>query len=83
MGISIKHDEYERLIRQLADDRGMSLTEAVGFAVRNEIERGTKAAVREGFMERVRLVQAMVREAPILDERPYREILYDDNGLPR
>ena len=43
MGISIKHDEYERLIRQLAEDRGTSLTEAIGVAVRNEIDRGRKA----------------------------------------
>ena len=83
MGISIKHDEYERLIRQLAEDRGTSLTEAIGVAVRNEIDRGRKAAGDETFTERVRRLQALVREAPMLDPRTPDEIIgYDEYGLP-
>ena len=83
MGISIKHDEYERLIRQLAEDRGTSLTEAIGVAVRNEINRGRKAAGDETFTERVRRLQALVREAPMLDPRTPDEIIgYDEYGLP-
>lgn len=83
MGISIKHDEYERLIRQLADERGLSLTEAVGTAVRNELDRSTRSAARNSFMDRIRRAQAIVAAAPVLDPRPYRDILYDKDGLPR
>ena len=83
MGISIKHDEYERLIRQLATERGTSLTEAVGLAVRHELDRTPKPEIEESFMERVRRAQAIVAAAPILDPRPYKEILYDEDGLPR
>ena len=37
MGISIKHEEIERAIRRLASERGLSLTDAIGLAVRHEL----------------------------------------------
>ena len=54
MGISIKHDEYERLIRQLANERGMSLTAAVGMAVRNELGVANARRIKEALMEGIR-----------------------------
>lgn len=83
MGINLKHDEYERLIRQLAGHRGSSITDAIGIAVRHELEREGVIPAPESFRDRVRRVQAIVAAAPILDPRPYREILYDEHGLPQ
>ena len=82
MGISIKHDEYERLIRQLAEDRGTSLTEAIGVAVRNEIDRGSRVLPQETFMQRVRRLQAKVATYP-RDPRNDDDIIgYDEHGAP-
>ena len=83
MGINIKHEEYERLIRQLAGHRGSSITDAIGVAVRHELEREGVVPAPESFADRLRRVQSMTVDAPILDPRPYREILYDEDGLPK
>ncbi len=83
MGISIKHDEIERLIRELANRRGTSLTEAIGAAVRNELEREGVGGRQEDFIERVRRIQDRVRTYEI-DPRSADEIIgYDETGLPR
>lgn len=83
MGISIKHDEYERLIRQLATERGVSLTDAVGMAVRHELARMAPAAGKESLAERIRRAQAIYAASPILDDRTPDEIIgYDEYGVP-
>lgn len=83
VGISIKHDEYERLIRQLATERGMSLTEAVGMAVRHELDRGASTVPRDSLADRIRRAQAIIRAAPILDSRTPDEIIgYNEYGVP-
>ena len=83
MGINIKHDAYEQAIRELAASRGLSLTDAIGMAVCNELDRDRQKDRAADFMQRVREVQAAFAAAPILDPRPYREILYDEDGLPK
>lgn len=83
MGISIKHDEYERLIRQLATERGMSLTEAVGMAVRHELHRVSESAPKESYTDRVHRLHALIVTLPVLDDRTPDEIIgYDENGVP-
>lgn len=83
MGISIKHDGIERLIRELADKRGTSLTDAIGAAVRNELARDSDEQRGEDFRRRVREAQAIFAAAPVLDPRSPEEIIgYDDHGLP-
>ena len=52
MGINLKHDEYERLIRQLAGHRGSSITDAIGIAVRHELEREGVLPAPETFRDR-------------------------------
>lgn len=83
MGINIKHDAYEKAIRELASSRGLSLTDAIGLAVCNELRRDREAERKADFMARVREAQAIFAAAPVLDPRPYRDILYDDDGLPK
>jgi antitoxin VapB len=83
VGISIKHDEYERLIRQLATERGMSLTEAVGLAVRRELERDAETLRRERVMDGIRRAQAIYAASPVLDDRTPDEIIgYNEYGVP-
>ena len=83
MGINIKHDAYEQAIRELAASRGLSLTDAIGMAVRNELDRDRRKEQAAEFMQRVREVQAAFAAAPVLDPRTPDEILgYDEHGLP-
>lgn len=82
MGINIKHDAYEQAIRELAANRGLSLTDAIGMAVCNELGRDREAERKADFIQRVREVQAAVAAMPVLDPRPYREMLYGEDGLP-
>ena len=83
MGISIKHDAYERAIRELASDDNVSLTEAIGQAVLEKLERKRSVAPRESYMDRVRRAHAMIAHLPILDDRTPDEIIgYDEHGLP-
>jgi hypothetical protein len=83
MGINIKHAEVERDIRELARTRGTSLTDAIGLAVRAELERDAAARRTAEFDAIIRKAQALAREAEIIDPRPYREIIYDEDGLPK
>ncbi len=83
MGINIKHDEYERAIRELAASRGLSLTDAIGLAVYNELQRDREAERKADFLKCVREVQAAFAAIPIVDPRTPDEILgYDEFGLP-
>ncbi|MCU6454906.1 type II toxin-antitoxin system VapB family antitoxin [Sphingomonas sp. A2-49] len=83
MGISIKHDGVEEMIRRMARYRSSSLIDAIEIAMRRDFEREGIATIPEDYDERVRLAQAIVANAPVLDDRTPDEILgYDENGLP-
>jgi antitoxin VapB len=84
VGLSIKNDEAERLIRELAKARNTSITRAVTEAVRNELARDAKPRKDpEMIITAVRKIQAEVAKLPILDHRSADEILgYDEFGLP-
>lgn len=56
MGITIEHDAHERAIRQLAERRGLSLTDAIGLAVNRELARDIEQDRKDDFMRRVREV---------------------------
>jgi antitoxin VapB len=82
MALSIKSDEADRLVRELAAETGESLTEAVVIALQERLMR--KRAGRGPRMSvRLRRLQSDVARLPVLDPRTPDEILgYDDNGLP-
>jgi antitoxin VapB len=85
MGLSIKNEEVERLIRQLADRRGVSMTEALRQAVASEIARDESArkAEVEARLARIMAIVTEMQTLPVLDNRTADEILgYDVNGLP-
>ena len=84
MGLNIKNEEANRLIHELADSTGESLTTAVTIAVRERLERVQQ---REPGDVAKKLLQIGKRCAAHLKE-PFRtiehgELLYDEKGLPK
>ena len=84
MAVSIKNDETERLARELAKRTGVSITEAITTALREQLarEEGKRSArrVRDELLAIGRRCAAL----PDLDRRSPDEILgYDEIGLPR
>jgi antitoxin VapB len=84
MAVSIKNAETERLARELAKRTGVSITEAITRALREQLTRedGKRAAprVRDELLAIGRRCAAL----PDLDTRSAEEILgYDEIGLPR
>lgn len=84
MGLSIKNDETEQLVRELARRKGVGVTTAIRLAVRNELAK-TPPLKKDpaAILAAVRKIQDYVAKLPILDDRSADEILgYDENGLP-
>jgi antitoxin VapB len=85
MGLSIKNDETERLVRELARRKGVGVTTAIRLAVSNELASTPPLKKRdpEAIMAAIRGIQERVKKLPILDDRSADEILgYDELGLP-
>lgn len=84
MGLSIKNEETEQLIRELARRKGVGVTTAIRMAVRNELAKTPRLKKgSEAIMAAVVKIQAQVAKLPVLDHRSADEILgYDELGLP-
>jgi antitoxin VapB len=84
MPLSIKHPEADRLARELADETGESLTDAVIGALRERLERQRGRRTRRRLAEDVARIQARYQKLPLQDARSAEDILgYDEHGLPR
>ena len=71
------------MIRRMARHRSSSLIDAIGIAMRRDLEREGIATIPQDYDERVRHVQALIANATLLDARSPEEILgYDEHGLP-
>ena len=84
MPLSIQNPEVEHLARELAQQTGETLTEAILQAVRERL--GRVAGQRPGGRLADQLDEIAKRCAalPLLDGRSENEILgYDEKGLPR
>ena len=84
MPLSIKNETTDRLARQVADETGESITEAIQKSLEERWER-LKARRRSRVLVRqVEDILSRVDAMPTLDTRSPDEILgYDENGLPR
>jgi len=85
MSLNIKNEETYRLVRELADLTGESMTGAVTEAVRERLERLRQAEGREGMAERIHAIAADMR-ARLPDDFfdiEHGDLLYDENGLPK
>lgn len=86
MGLSIKHGEIERMIRQLASKRQSSMVQAIGVAVRRELEReGMTPLTDEEVARRIATVRALqdrIARDGIDRSRNEDDILgYDRDGI--
>ena len=82
MALNIKNEETCRLVRELADLTGETMTEAVTVALRERLERQREIAE---LLKRMRAISKhaakMLREGgPPID---HGELLYDEHGLPK
>lgn len=82
MALNIKNGETYRLVRELADSTGESLTEAVTVAVRERLERVRSIDTEiEDILELVDRIRERV-PSDFFDV-DVDELLYDEDGLPR
>jgi antitoxin VapB len=84
MSLNIKDPETHRLVRELADLTGESMTGAVREAVRERLERVSRQG-QESLADRLLEIG---RECAAHLREPFRygdhgDLLYDERGLPR
>ena len=84
MPLNIKNKEAEKLIHELAEMTGESMTAALTEAVRERLER-VRSERNEGLAERLLKIG---KDCASRLQEPYRSIdhgdlLYDEKGLPR
>ena len=84
MPLSIKNTTTERLARQVADETGESITEAIQRSLE---ERWERLKTRRRGRVLTRQIEDLLRRVdalPTLDPRSPDEILgYDEHGMPR
>ena len=85
MAINIKNDRVSDLASELAGLMGTSITEAVGEAIQEKLDRLRKSRERDGVAEKLTaLGQKCAQRAPEWWlTHDYDAELYDDQGLPR
>ena len=76
MGINIKNEETERLIRELAEKTGEGQTEAVTVAVHERIDR-----LKAQRLMAERLLAIGRETAPLLKALDMDDAMYGENGL--
>ena len=92
MALNIKDESIHQSARELADLKGVSLTEAVRLALSHELEmEKQRMAKRERpLAERLTEIAERCAGLPDLDDTPIQpgqpasshDWLYDENGLP-
>jgi antitoxin VapB len=83
MALSIKHPEADQLARALSGVTGLSITDAVLKALREQLQRETGRARVSGLGEDLRAISDRCAALPDLDLRSPEEIMgFDEHGLP-
>lgn len=84
MALSIRNDSAERLARQVAEETGESITEAIRKALEERWSRLSRKRREKILAGQIEDLLRRVDQLPILDSRPEDEILgYDEHGIPR
>jgi antitoxin VapB len=84
MSLNIKDPQTDRLVRELAESTGETITEAVEVAVKERLERLHAARPRRQLADELDRIALRCAALPVLDTRSDDEILgYDAQGLPR
>jgi antitoxin VapB len=84
MGMNIKNDETQKLVRELSELTGESLTSAITESVRERLER-VQSQHGAGLADRLLRIG---KDCAAHLKEPFRsadhgDILYDEKGLPR
>jgi antitoxin VapB len=85
MGLSIKNEELERDVRELAALKGLGITRVLQRVVAKELawEKRSPTTDWEQRLRDIELIQQRSRALPVIDPRSDDEILgYGDDGLP-
>ena len=81
MALSIKNVEAERLARELARERGTTVTRAVIAALEDALRRTRGRRVAPSIRDAILEISERCAALPDLDTRPADEILgYDESG---
>lgn len=87
MALNIKNPETYRLVKELADATGQTMTGAVTEAVRQQLEQLRSAGdddVETRLARLLELAGEIRRGAPVgYFDQDFDSLLYDDTGLPR
>ncbi|HEY3799835.1 MAG TPA: type II toxin-antitoxin system VapB family antitoxin [Caulobacteraceae bacterium] len=79
MALSIKTEEADRLAREVARTHGVTLTEAVTLALREQCARDRERVSKRTPEEKAAAVRAIVAEMqPHLDRRPMTKADWDE-----
>ena len=81
MALSIKNVEAERLARELAKEKGTTVTSAVIGALEEALRRARGRKVAPSMRDAIREISERCAALPDRDTRPADEILgYDERG---
>lgn len=84
MPLNIKSPEADRVVRELAELTGESITDTVIRAARDRLERVRARRSSTRKRAEIQRIRERYLELPLCDDRTADEILdYDERGLPR
>ena len=84
MPLNIKNPEADRLVRELTQLTGESITDAVIKAMQERLERERSRRESGVLRQELRRIRERYQSLSIHDARSAEEILgYDEAGLPR
>jgi hypothetical protein len=79
MGINIKNEEVQRLVRELAEKTGKGQTEAIAMAVRAALDRLDKDARAQQIYDA--MTEIADRTAPLMKDFDMDDAMYGPDGL--
>jgi antitoxin VapB len=83
MALNIKDPTADRLVRELAETTGESITTAVTIAVRERLERIGRMAPAEVRKREIMRIAKRAASRPVIDDRTDDELFgWDEDGLP-
>jgi antitoxin VapB len=83
MALSIKNPEVDALARELAKSTGLSITDAILKALREQLVRENGRSRARGLREDLLAISSRCAALPDLDPRTPEEILgFDEFGIP-
>ncbi len=81
MGLSIKNDEVEQLVRKIAAETGEGITETIRTALEEHFEKIRRAKRGPGMFDEIRSISKRCGALPTIDGRTPDEILgYNEQG---